>query len=207
MTTSESSESSEPSQAPEAQESSEFQRLHSVLHRIGDAFPGFRSEIVEGNIMMSPVKPHHNETIWSLWSTFKAQLPKDWGLTSDVAFLFDDRHELCPDLALIPQEEIDKNLGKYPADLIELVVEVVSASSVRNDYQTKDRVYAARGIPNYLIFDPYEAHCTTLWNPGPDGYVGRDRIPYGTPVTVKTPLGTFTADTGQLPVDPAHKHT
>ncbi|ORT59845.1 hypothetical protein BKD26_13015 [Streptomyces sp. CB03238] len=165
-------------------------------------FPGYRTEIVEGAIVMSPVKPHHNETIWEVRNRLQAQLPSEWWFISDVAVPFDDDNEFCPDLAVIPKAERDKNLSAYPPDLVELAIEVVSPSSVRNDYEVKDRAYARRGIPHYLIFDPYKAHCLTLWNPGPDGYRGRDVIPYGDTVTVESGLGKLTVDTTDLPVDP-----
>ncbi|WP_405491775.1 Uma2 family endonuclease [Streptomyces sp. NBC_00096] len=181
---------------------SESDRLHSQLSRFEDMFPGYRTEIVEGNIVMSPVKPHHNETIWEVRTALKGQLSEEWGFISDVAVPFDPDNELCPDLAVIPKAEVRKNLSAYPPDLIELAIEVVSPSSVRNDYEVKDRAYARRGIPHYLIFDPYKAQCTTLWNPGPDGYLGRDVIPYGDTVTVETGIGKVTVDTAELPVDP-----
>ncbi|MFJ4317816.1 Uma2 family endonuclease [Streptomyces lavendulae] len=181
---------------------SENDRLHSQLSRFEDMFPGYRMEIVEGAIVMSPLKPHRNATIWALWTTLRSQLPDDWGFLSDVAVPFDGDNEFCPDLAVIPQPEVAKNLSAYPPDLIELAVEVVSPSSVRNDYEVKDRAYARRGIPHYLIFDPYRAQCTTLWNPGPDGYRGRDVIPYGEAVVVGTGIGKLTVETAELPVDP-----
>ncbi|MEU2830324.1 Uma2 family endonuclease [Streptomyces lavendulae] len=181
---------------------SESDRLHSQLSRFEDMFPGYRMEIVEGAIVMSPLKPHHNATIWALWTTLRSQLPDDWGFLSDVAVPFDGDNEFCPDLAVIPQPEVAKNLSAYSPDLIELAVEVVSPSSVRNDYEVKDRAYARRGIPHYLIFDPYKAQCTTLWNPGPDGYRGRDVIPYGGTAVVETGIGKLSVDTSALPVDP-----
>ncbi|MFG2665558.1 Uma2 family endonuclease [Streptomyces sp. NPDC048387] len=82
-------------------------------------------------------------------------------------------------------------------------VQVVSPGSVRNDYEVKDRAYARRGIPHFLIFDPYKAQCTTLWNPGPDGYRGRDVIPYGGTVLVESGIGKLSVDTAGLPVDPS----
>lgn len=182
---------------------SESDRLHSQLSRFEDMFPGYRMEIVEGAIVMSPLKPHHNETIWALWSALKPQMSTEWGFLSDVAIPFDGDNEFCPDLAVIPAAEVSKNLSAYPPDLVEFAIEVVSPSSVRNDYEVKDRAYARRGIPNYLIFDPYKAQCTTLWNPGPDGYRGRDVIPYGETVVVETGLGKLTVDTSALPVDPS----
>lgn len=182
---------------------SEIGRLHSQLSRCEDMFPGYRMEIVEGAIVMSPVKPHHAGTIRLVWNALEAQVPEGWGFISDVAVPFDEDNEFCPDLAVIPAAEADRNDSAYSPDLIELAVEVVSPSSIRNDYEVKDEAYARRGIPHYLIFDPYKAHCVTLWNPGPDGYRGRDTIPYGGTVTVETGIGKLTIDTSGLPVDPS----
>lgn len=181
---------------------SESDRLHSQLSRFEDMFPGYRMEIVEGAIVMSPVKPHHSQTIWEVQSLLRPQLSPEWGFISDVAVPLDGDNEFCPDLAVIPDTERRKNLSAYPPDLIELAVEVVSPGSVRNDYEIKDKAYARRGIPHYLIFDPYKAHCVTLWNPGPDGYRGRDVIPYGDAVVVETGIGKLSVDTSALPVDP-----
>ncbi|EFL15769.1 predicted protein [Streptomyces sp. C] len=82
------------------------------------------------------------------------------------------------------------------------MVEVVDPPTATDDYEIKDKAYARRGIPHYLVFDPYKAHCVTMWNPGPDGYRGRDVIPYGDAVVVETGLGKLTVDTSALPVDP-----
>ncbi|MGT2529773.1 Uma2 family endonuclease [Streptomyces nojiriensis] len=182
---------------------SERDRLYSQLSRFEDMFPGHRMEIVEGAIVLSPLKPHHARTLWSVWNVLKAQLSPEWGFLSDVAVPFDDDNEFCPDLAVIPEVEVAKNLSAYSPDLIELAVEVVSPGSVHNDYEVKDRAYARRGIPHYLIFDPYKAHCVTLWNPGSDGYLGRDTIRYGGTVVVETGIGKVTIETSALPVDPS----
>jgi hypothetical protein len=181
---------------------SDLDRLHSQLGKLEDMFPGYLTEIVEGSIVMDPVKPFHGKTIQRLWSDLEGQLPSGWAVVSDVAFLFDDDNEFCPDLAVIPAEAEAENLSAYPADLIEFVVEVVSPSSVRRDHEVKPRWYASRGIANYLVVDPLEGHCVTMWNPGPDGYRGRDVVPYGAGLTVDSPLGKLTLRTDRLPVDP-----
>ncbi|MFI6405114.1 Uma2 family endonuclease [Streptomyces sp. NPDC050548] len=154
-------------------------RLHAQLSRFEDAFPGFLTEIVEGSVVATPVTPHHGRTIQQLWATVERQLPSDWGLVSDVAFPFDDAHEFCPDLAVIPAPAGAENRIAYQRGL-----------------------YASRGIANYLILDPLKGHCVTMWNPGPDGYRGRDTIPYGTDVAVDYPLGKLTIRTAHLPVGP-----
>ncbi|MFI2436845.1 Uma2 family endonuclease [Streptomyces sp. NPDC018693] len=181
---------------------SDIDRLHSQLSRFEDMFPGYRVEIVEGNIMMSPVKPHHAQTIRLVWNALETQVGAEWGFASDVAFPFDEDNEFCPDLAVIPASEVAKNEGAYSPDLIELVVEVVSQGSIRRDYELKPRWYASRGIANYLILDPLKGHAVTMWNPASDGYLGRDTIAYGPELSIDSPLGKFTLDTGRLPVDP-----
>ncbi|MFF7713370.1 Uma2 family endonuclease [Streptomyces sp. NPDC007988] len=85
-----------------------------------------------------------------MWNALEAQLSDEWDFISDVTIPFDDANEFCPDLAVIPRAESDKNLSAYSPDLIELAVEVVSPGSVRNDYEIKDRAYARRGIPHYI---------------------------------------------------------
>ncbi|MGW6705721.1 Uma2 family endonuclease [Streptomyces sp. NPDC054956] len=180
----------------------EGDRPRSKLSRFEDMFPGHRTELIGGAIVATPLRPTDNSTVQALWTQLKDQLSDDWGYLSDVAVPFDGDNEFCPDLAVVPGVEADKNLSAYQPDLVELVIEVVSPSSVRNDYEVKDRAYARRGIPHYLIFDPYKAQCTTLWNPGPDGYRGRDVFPYGEKVTLETGIGEVSLDTSALPVDP-----
>ncbi|MGW5676679.1 Uma2 family endonuclease [Streptomyces sp. NPDC003860] len=181
---------------------SQTDRLHSQLSRFEDMFPGYRTEIVEGNIVMSPLRPFHNRTVMIVWAELEGQLDAEWAAISHVAVPFSDQNEFCPDLAVIPAKEEQRNLSAYPADLIELAVEVVSPSSVRNDYVVKDREYAARGIAHYLIFDPIKGEVGVRWHPGPEGYRGRDAFPYGGDVTVETQLGKLVFDTSKLPVDP-----
>ncbi|MFI9616086.1 Uma2 family endonuclease [Streptomyces sp. NPDC052023] len=177
-------------------------RLRAQLARCEDAFPGFRTEIVEGSIVASPLRPFHNKTVMRLWTQLDAQLGPEWGCVSDVAIPFSGDFAFCPDLALIPAAEEDRNQACYPAEIIEPAVEVVSPSSVRVDHEVKNRQYAARGIPHHLIAEPQQAHLVTLRHPGPDGYLGRDTIPYGGEITLDIGPGRLTLDTGRLPADP-----
>ncbi|SHI08015.1 Uma2 family endonuclease [Streptomyces sp. 3214.6] len=181
---------------------SDLDRLHSQLSKLEDMFPGYLTEIVEGSIVMNPVRPVHGKTIQRVWTIVEGQLPPGWALVSDVAFPFDDDNEFCPDLAVIPADAEAENRSEYSPDLIEFVAEVVSPSSIRRDYEVKPRWYASRGIANYLVLDPLEGHVVTMWNPGPDGYLGRDTLPYGRELTVDSSLGKLMIPTKALPVAP-----
>ncbi|MGW0845002.1 Uma2 family endonuclease [Streptomyces sp. NPDC002787] len=182
-------------------------RMHAQLSRLEDMFPGYLTEIVEGSIMLNPVRPFHGQTILGVWTSLEEQLPPDRALVSDVAFPCDDANEFCPDLAVIPAEAAAENRSAYPADLIEFVAEVVSPESIRRDYEIKPRRYASRGITHYVILDPLRGQAVMMWNPGPDGYQGRDTIPYGPDLTLDTPLGKLTIATGRLPVNPKARPT
>ncbi|MFZ3596620.1 Uma2 family endonuclease [Streptomyces sp. BH104] len=63
----------------------------------------------------------------------------------------------------------------YDADAIDLAVEIVSVSSVENDYVSKPREYAAAGIPVCLVLDPSGG-----------GYRERATGPYGKTLTLHT---------------------
>ncbi|MDX3383624.1 Uma2 family endonuclease [Streptomyces niveiscabiei] len=177
-------------------------RLHTRLARFEDAFPGFLTEIVEGSVVATPVTPYHGSTTQRVWTALEQQLAPGWGLVSRAAFPFDDGNEFCPDLAVIPERDIARNDLAYPPHVIALVAEVVARGSVRRDYEIKPQMYASRGIANHLLFDPLQGHAVTMWNPGPDGYRGRDTVPYGPDLVVDTPLGKLTIPTHALPVDP-----
>jgi len=108
-------------------------RLYTGLARAEEALPGFRVEIVEGSLVASPVTPHHGRTIHEVWKCLEGQIGQAWALISGVGVPFDDDNEFCPDLAVIPAPEAERNESAYLPDLIELVVEVVSRGSVRRD--------------------------------------------------------------------------
>lgn len=137
-------------------------RLHAQLARFEDAFPGFRTEIVEGSVVACPLRPHHARTIYETWNALGPQLGPAWDIVSDVVFPFDEDNEFCPDLAVIPAPEANRNELAYPPDLIELVVEVVSQGSVRRDYEVKPGPYASRAIATYVILDPLRGHAVTM---------------------------------------------
>lgn len=59
--------------------------------------------------------------------------------------------ELCPDLQVVWDEDID---GEVVLDAPELVVEVVDPSTTINDRNNKKAAYERMGVPHYWILDP-----------------------------------------------------
>ncbi|GAP53093.1 hypothetical protein [Streptomyces azureus] len=54
-------------------------RLRAQLTRFEDAFPGFRTEIVEGSVVASPVRPFDGETVQRLWTIVEPAIDSSLG--------------------------------------------------------------------------------------------------------------------------------
>lgn len=57
-----------------------------------------------------------------------------------------------PDLVVLGRE-VDISAARVDAEVVDLVVEVVSPDSIERDWITKRHEYAAAGIPLYLVID------------------------------------------------------
>ncbi len=144
---------------------------------------GWKAEIIEGEITLSPTRPVHGNTIFQLMSQFLAQLPTGFTAVTDVEFDFPGAGSgFAPDVAIIPSPESDKQQGRYTHDIVEFVCEVVSPESRKRDYEQKARVYTAHGI-GYLLIDPYAAQCV-LHAEGTEPA----RVPYGDRVEIARPF-------------------
>ena len=60
----------------------------------------------------------------------------------------------CPDLTVVLRKHEDRLRDKYLDGAADVVVEVVSPSSVVTDHQTKFSEYEAGGVPEYWLIDP-----------------------------------------------------
>lgn len=146
---------------------------------------------ISGNAIVMTMSPagRHERAAWMLAHRIQPQLPEGviahtGGDVEDAALGILRR----PDLVVLPFAATDTDEG-FPAEAVELAVEIVSPSNPENDYQGKIRDYPAMGIPHYLIIDPRNgtAHhhwsvITELGRPAYDNhvaYVFGDKIPVG----------------------------
>ncbi|MEU5000806.1 Uma2 family endonuclease [Streptomyces sp. NPDC021622] len=102
-----------------------------------------------------------------------------------------------PDLIVWHGDEEDP--APYDADAIELAMEIVSPSSVENDYVIKPDAYAVARIPACLVLDPYTRSWTLFTDPSPRGYRERASGPYGKTVTIEAGERTLAVATAALP--------
>ena len=136
-----------------------------------------RYELVDGELVMVPLPTgEHSDTIDLLSDVFKAEISKQqqtWIVKRDVGVYANinsnsgkDRSR-TPDLCIVTIEQwavvkaqTTKAAVMRTAPL--LVVEIVSPSSKKTDYQAKEQEYRTIGIPEYWIVDLQQAKVIVL---------------------------------------------
>ncbi len=123
----------------------------------------YRSELQEGNLVMSPSPaPDHMIAMGELFAQLRQELPA--GLLAildvDVDLELAPRGEpgfvRRPDLVVVPRSAVDRirrDGGILRASDTLVIVEIVSPGSRRTDHVIKRGEYADAGIPHYWIVD------------------------------------------------------
>jgi hypothetical protein len=127
--------------------------------------------------------------------------PQRWARlrTQDVD-IADEASEPVPDLVVLARALLPQGGRLLPCQLVTMAVEVVSESSVHQDYVVERSVYAAGGIAAHLVIDPVMAQCVLLTKPEGQGedadYRSREIVKFGDRVPLEA-LG-IELDTGDF---------
>ncbi|MBX9395188.1 Uma2 family endonuclease [Streptomyces sp. TRM72054] len=171
---------------------------------------GVKVELLRGVIvMMASPDIVHNLIV----ADVQDQIPRQrWSRlqTQDVDIL-DEASEPVPDLVVVARDILPDSGRLLPSKLVTMVVEVVSKSSVHQDYVIKRSIYAAGKIPVYLILDPIMAHCVLLTKPAGQGedadYLSQEIIKFGDPIPlVALGLELDTSEFGTFPDVRPHRY-
>ncbi|MFF8492301.1 Uma2 family endonuclease [Streptomyces albidoflavus] len=167
---------------------------------------GYKAELLRGDIvMMAGPDLVHNRIVTAI----QDQIPyRRWERlqTQDIGLL-KENSEPQPDLVVLERGKGPDHGRLLPAELVTLLVEVVSRSSVDRDYGDKRSIYAAGGVPGYLIVDPMAAQCVLLTEPYGEG----EQADYGVEQTfsfglcVPVPLLGVELETAEFPTLPPVK--
>ncbi|MGW2377076.1 MULTISPECIES: Uma2 family endonuclease [Kitasatospora] len=164
------------------------QRLWNLWKSM-DVPEGFRAEIIEGAITLSPTSgTRHFRINRQVLSGLVDYLRKSAWMPGNVCNVIHGLKVLIPDVLVAPRdiEEVEhpEGLGLL-ASGIPLVIETVSpgAEARERDHVLKHRAYAAAGIPVYVIIDDHDdgGAVTVLTSPDPErrAYASSIRVPYG----------------------------
>lgn len=167
-----------------------------TLHESLKLPDGYRSEIIDGSIIVSPTPTfRHSRVVKRLERALDRSMPEGLDayqmLTLEVSETGD---RYVPDLALLPdapgeEEQWDESDWILPAADCELAVEVVSPSSALHDWQSKVKGYATAGVPLYLVIDPGKSEIALFSNPEKGEYLDVARAVPGTSVKLPEPFG------------------
>jgi Uma2 family endonuclease len=129
-----------------------------------DVPDGLKAELIRGEIVMMAGPDRVRN--WIVESVMDQIPRKRWhrSQTQDLA-IPGEASEPQPDLVIYERGSVEGPGRLVPAPAVTMIVEVVSKSSARRDYQDKRSVYAAGQVPAYLIIDPIVAKCVLLTEP------------------------------------------
>ncbi|MER7991060.1 Uma2 family endonuclease [Streptomyces noursei] len=169
-----------------------------------DTPEGFRAELVEGEIVVTPPPDGNHERFFSrLVRQVLQHAETDMDVSGATGLLL-PRGGRCPQNHVIPDATfapVDLDLFRgaeswMPSDGVALVIEVTSRRAER-DRVDKRHCYARAGIPLYLLADR-DASTLTLFNEASgDDYAGQTTVPFGKPLPLPAPF-SFDLDTAEF---------
>ncbi|MFE7232108.1 Uma2 family endonuclease [Streptomyces sp. NPDC002405] len=162
---------------------------------------GFKTEIVEGGIFVTPQRDTHWEIIADIYEQLRTKYPRK-RVKSDVRIDYPGHlNGFASDVVALAEGARKDEKGHWRPGDVELVAEVISQGTARNDYGPKKDAFAAAGVPVYLIVDPYTGtwHLHTL--PKDGEYRGALSLDFGDEIDLNdTPVG-LVLKTDEFPRD------
>ena len=159
---------------------------------------GYKVEIVEGGIYMTPQRDTHWEIILDVVEQLRTKYPRR-RVKSDVRIDYPGKlNAFATDVTLMAEKAVKSERGRWSYEDVEFVVEVISKGTATNDYGPKKTAYATAKVPVYLIIDPYTGRCCIHTLPKDGDYTVR-RVDFGSDIDLtETPVG-LTLKTDEFP--------
>lgn len=141
----------------EMADTSAEQTLDMMFEWLEPTPEGFKVEIVEGAVYMSPQRDTHWDIALNVIEQLRAKYPRKQ-IKSDVRIDYPGHlNGFASDVTLVAEEAVRNDQGRWLCQDVLFVAEVISRSTAANDYGSKLTTYATAGVPVYLIVDPYTA--------------------------------------------------
>jgi Uma2 family endonuclease len=123
---------------------------------------GNRYEVIAGELYVTPApRPRHeliSQRLNRLLDGFVVEHDLGWVFTAPIDVLFAEGEYVEPDLVFVRRERVgtisDRGIEAAP----DLIIEILSDSTVKTDRGPKLRQYTRFGVPLYWIADPEAGH-------------------------------------------------
>ncbi|WP_320774914.1 Uma2 family endonuclease [Streptomyces sp. CRN 30] len=160
-----------------------------------DTPEGFRAELIEGEIVVTPPPDGDHEDYINLilkQVIRRSRTDMDFSgnkglkLTSGGAC---PKNHVTPDGTFAPAKlRLYRGAGSWmPCEGVAMVVEVTSTRP-QADREAKRRCYARGGIPLYLLVDRGTSSITLFSDPGKGDYREHRTVPFGKPIALPEPF-------------------
>jgi Uma2 family endonuclease len=142
-------------------------------HRMSDLGildPSQRTELIAGQIILKTAKrTAHVITLQLLANSIQAQLGTTAFISTQDPIRLDNFSEPEPDLAIVKGSILDYSQAHPGAEDIYLVIEVAD-STLKQDCEVKDKLYARSSIVEYWVIDIKNRQVQIFRDPTPTGY-------------------------------------
>jgi len=162
---------------------------------------GYKVEIVEGSVFMSPQRDTHWEITADIVEQLRTKYPRR-RVKSDVRIDYPGHlNGFATDVTLVSEQAEKDSKGLWSCQDVEFVAEVISKATAVNDYGPKKTAYANAEVPVYLVADPYQGKCHLFTQPKDGDYVTETTVAFGGDVDMTNTLVGVVLKTGEFPRD------
>ncbi|WP_329218419.1 Uma2 family endonuclease [Streptomyces sp. NBC_01485] len=162
---------------------------------------GYKVEIVEGTVFMSPQRDTHWEIIADIYEQLRTKYPRK-RVKSDVRIDYPGHlNGFATDVTVMAEGAAKTEAGRWNHEDVEFVAEVISKGTAANDYGPKMAAYATAEVPVYLIADPCQRRCHLYTQPKNGEYVTETKIDFGDDIDLTTTVVGLTLKTDDFPRD------
>lgn len=162
---------------------------------------GYKVEIVEGAITMSPQRDVRWEIIRRIVRELEDRFGMDVRVLSDVRIDFGEQNGFAPDVVKLAAGAKKDIRGRWLPRDIEFVAQVISKGTAASDYGPKKLAYAAAAVPVYLIVDPYTGQCLIHSEPKDGTYHKQVSMDFGLDIDLTGTVVDLTLRTDWFPRD------
>ncbi|MEV5896968.1 Uma2 family endonuclease [Nonomuraea fuscirosea] len=144
--------------------------LEERFRSVRDLLPEYRVETARGRIVVNESGTwQHNTLVFQMvCRLIGAAVERGWEIWPNITvYLGRNADRYVPDLAVVPHRPRMWREHAVYGDATVLLVDIVTAGSVYEDYHVKPGEYARAGVPLYLLVDPQE--CTVKLFGRPEG--------------------------------------
>ena len=162
---------------------------------------GYKVEIVEGTVYMSPQRDTHWEIILDIVEQLRTKYPRK-RIKSDVRIDYPGHlNGFATDVTVMTEDATKTESGHWCCEDVMFVAEIISRSTGQNDYGPKKTAYATAEVPVYVVADPYQGRCHLYTDPKDGDYEVETIVPFGKDLDLTGTVVDLVLRTDEFPRD------